>query len=170
MGADFRFRNSRLSGGTIIEGVAWYQQTDVEGKSGDDASYGFGISSPNNQSWRGGYAFKRVEKNFDPAVGFVNQTDVESHALDFGSRRFFRAGGYFRSLYSGFEGYRAETLEDGKVDTQSIGLRLSLENNTGDRLFARVFETDENLITDFTIHRSSDGLRTVVIPQGIYSF
>lgn len=170
VGADFRYRNSRLESGNTIEGVAFYQQTNTEGKTGADASWGLGVFYPSSQGWRGGYNYKRVEENFDPAVGFVNLTDIEDHALDFGYRRFFQPGGYMRSLYGGFDGYRAENLDDGTVNNENIGLRLTGNNNQGDGMFTRLIRSREVLRSDFTINRSSDGLRRVVIPMGDYTF
>ena len=170
VGMDFRYRNSRLSGGKIVQGVFFYQQSDTEGKTGDDASWGFGISSPNNQGLRGGYEYKRVEQNFDPAVGFVSLTDMEDHALDFGYRHFLRPGGYLRSTYVGFEGYESRNLSDKKVISSNKGIRISNNNNTGDVVFVRLMESREVLRKDFTINRSSDGKRSVVLPSGDYVF
>lgn len=170
VGADFRYRNSHLASGNTLEGVAFYQQTDTEGKTGADASWGLGVFYPSSQGWRGGYNYKRVEENFDPAVGFVNLTDVEDHSLDVGYRRFLAPGGYLRSIYGGFDGYRAENLDDGTVNNQNLGLRLTGNNNKGDGMFMRIIRSREVLQSDFTINRASDGLRSVVIPMGDYSF
>jgi hypothetical protein len=170
VGMDFRYRNSRLPGGKTVQGVAFYQQSDTEGKQGDDASYGFGIFYPNNQGWRGGYNYKRVEKNFDPAIGFVNQTDVEDHALDFGYRHFVRPGQFMRSWYAGVDSYSSADLGDGRVISQNYGLRLTMNDNYGDGLFGRLIRNREVLRTDFTINRASTGLRNIVIPAGDYSF
>lgn len=170
IGVDFRYRNSRLPGGRVLQGVAFYQKSDTEGKTGDDASYGFGISYPNNQGWRGGYDYKRVEKNFDPAVGFVALTDMEDHALNFGYRHFFRPGGYMRSFYAGWDAYESRDLTDGEVISSNMGLRLTTNNNSGESAFARIMKSREVLRTNFTINRASDGSRVIVIPAGDYSF
>jgi len=170
IGADFRYRNSQLASGNTIQGVAFYQQTNAEGLTGDNASWGLGLFYPSSQGWRGGYNYKRVEKNFSPAVGFVNQTDMADHALDFGYRRFLRPGGRFRSVYNGFDGYRAEYLDDGSINNQNFGLRLTANTNTGDSLFARVINSREILRSNFSINRASDGSRNVVIPAGDYAF
>jgi hypothetical protein len=169
-GVDFRYRNSKLPGGQTLQGVTFYQQSNREDLEDDDASYGFGLFYPASQGLRGGYNYKRIEKNFDPAVGFVNQTDVEDHALDFGYRHFFRPGGYFRSVYGGFDGYRANNLDDGSVNNQNLGLRVTGQNNAGDGMFVRVIRSREVLRTPFTINRSSDGLSRTIIPAGDYGF
>jgi hypothetical protein len=170
VGMDFRYRNSRLPGGKTVQGVFFYQQSDTDGKSGDDASWGFGISSPNNQGWRGGYEYKRVEKNFDPAVGFVSLTDMEDHALDFGYRHFFSPGSYIRSTFVGFEGYESRDLGDNDVISSNKGIRLSNNNNSGDVVFVRLMKSREVIRNAFTINRSSDGKRSVVVPRGDYAF
>src|SRR5687767_15163633 len=59
-GADFRYRNSRLPGGKLVEVNAWLQESDTEGKSGDQSAYGFRAETPNNSGWRGGLRFERL--------------------------------------------------------------------------------------------------------------
>ena len=170
VGADFRYRNSRLANGNTLQGVLFYQQTDTEGKSGGDYSWGAGISYPSSQGWRGGYMYKAIGRNFDPAVGFVNQTDVADHALDFGYRHFFRPGGRMRSIYGGFDGYRAENLGDGSLSNENLGLRITANTNSGDGIFTRLIRSRESLRSNFVINRFSDGSRVVTIPAGDYSF
>ncbi len=36
IGTDFRYRNSSLPGGKVLDSEAWYQQSDTEGLSGDE--------------------------------------------------------------------------------------------------------------------------------------
>jgi len=170
VGLDFRYRNSNLPGGQTLSGVFFYQQSDTEGKEGDDASYGFGIGYPSNTGWRGGYNYKRVEKNFDPAVGFVSQTNMEDHAVDAGYRHFFRPGGYMRSIYVGFDGYQSYDLSDGDVISGNMGLRITTNNNSGDGAFTRIMKSRDVLRRDFTINRPSDGSASIVIPAGDYSY
>lgn len=170
VGADFSYRNSRLRNGRIIAAHAWYQQTDTEGLADDNRAYGFGFGSPNANAWRGEFAYKRIEENFDPAVGFVNRSGIQDYALDFGYRRRFHSGGFLRSLYGGFDGYRAETLNDGEVSSQTMDLRLTGENNTGDSMSFRIIRSREVLQEDFNIYAASDGSKSVEIPKGDYNF
>jgi len=170
LGMDFRYRNSSLPGGRAVQAFAFVQQSDSPGIRTDDTSWGFGVSYPNNEGWRGAYVYKEVEANFNPAAGFVNQTAVSDHALDFGYRRFLAPGGYFRSTYAGFDAYRAEYLDDGTVNNQNAGLRLSINNNSGDNLYTRVINNKEVLRNNFVIYRASDGSRQVLVPAGAYSW
>ncbi len=170
VGADFNYRNSRLKNGRIIAAHAWYQQTDTEGLRDDNRAYGIGIGAPNADAWRGDFAYKRIEENFDPAVGFVNRSGIQDFALDFGYRKRFNSGGFLRSIYGGFDGYRAETLNDGEVSSQTLDLKLTGANNTGESMSFRIIRSREVLQENFTIYAASDGSQSVEIPKGDYSF
>lgn len=170
IGADFRYRNTALRGNTV-ELNGFYEQTDTEGRSNDDnAAYAIGLVLPNAQGWQALYNYKRVEKNFFPAVGYVNVTDIADHHLQFGYRDFMEPGAFFRSILYTVEGYRAENLGSGKLNNQNLGFRWSSFTNTNDSYFARYILFKEVLPAPFTIFRQSDTGRTVVIPAGEYSW
>jgi len=170
VGADFRYRNTRLPNGKTVEASTFYQQSDTEGKSGDDASYGVVLNYPSNQGWKGAYRYKKVEKNFDPAVGFINQTDIEDHGLETRYTHFFAPGGFLRQLRGFYDSYKSLSLEDGDFITDVKTLRFAFLDNKGDFLIGRFINNKENLRKDFTIFRASDSPRTIVIPAGTYSF
>jgi hypothetical protein len=169
MGTDFRYRNSRLPGGRLLEGQAWYQQTDTEGLAGDDRAFGLGFSVPSNTGFRGTFSTRQIEANFDPAVGFVNRTGIRDYALDAGHRKRY-SGRWLRSFYTGFDGYRVERLDTGGVESESLGLRLTAQNNTNDNFFFRLVSNREVLAEDFAIYTESDRSRQVVIPAGDYAY
>ncbi len=169
-GMDFRYRNSNLPGGRTMQGFAYFQQSDTPTLTGDDAAWGYGLSFPNNQGWRGSYVHKEIERNFNPAVGFVNQSDMSDNALDFGYRRFLAPGGYFRSVYAGIDAYRAEYLDDSSLNNQNMGLRLTANNNKGDNFILRLMTNKEVLRDKFVIYRASDKSRQISIPAGSYGF
>jgi hypothetical protein len=169
LGADFRYRNSRLPGGTLLESEAWYQETETEGIAGQNRAFGAGISVPKNTGWRGSVNTRQVEENFYPAVGFIDRLGIRDYALDFGFRRRF-ANRYLRSWYTGFEGYRVEDLDTGELETNVLGLRLTMQNRTQDNMVVRLVENREVLLEDFQIYRSPDGSRAVVIPAGDYQY
>ncbi|MGV3593517.1 MAG: carbohydrate binding family 9 domain-containing protein [Gammaproteobacteria bacterium] len=170
IGTDFRYRNTAWYGNTI-ELNGFYEQTDTEGLANDDnAAYAVGIVLPNAQGWQGLYNYKRVEKNFFPAVGYVNVTGIDDHHLQFGYRDFHEPGAFLRSVLYTWEGYRAENLSDGTLNNQNHGIRISSFSNTNDAYFTRAIFFKERLPTPFTIYRASDTGRTVVIPAGTYSW
>jgi hypothetical protein len=170
VGADFRYRNPALRGNSV-ETYAFYQQSDTQGRaSTDNASWGLGVSLPNSQGPQGALHFKRTEKNFFPAVGFVNRTDVDEQHGYMGYRHFLPPGGYFRSVLGAIEGYRSETLADGRVSSQNLGTRISINNNTGDTFINRWIYNTEVLLRPFTLYRASDRSRTITIAPGEYNF
>ncbi|MEY4641316.1 MAG: hypothetical protein RLZZ227_1310 [Pseudomonadota bacterium] len=170
IGTDFRYRNTAFRGNTI-ELNGFYEQTETEGlANNDNAAYSVGLVLPNAQGWQGLYNYKRVEKNFYPAVGFVNITDIEDQHLQFGYRDFMEPGAFFRSILYTVEGYRAENLSNGKLNNENLGLRWSSFTNTNDSYFARFIRYKEVLAAPFTIFRASDTGRTIAIPTGEYAW
>ncbi len=166
-GADFRYRNSRLAGGRVVEGETWYQETETEGLIGDNRAFGVGISTPNNTGWRGGFSGRQVERNFAPAVGFVNETGIRDYEADVGYR-YRPRDRYLRSVFPSIETSRVERLDTGLLDRQDVGLRVMFEARTQDRAAVNITNNEENIPADFTIYTESNGARTVVIPAGNY--
>ncbi len=170
VGTDVRYRNTSFYGNTI-EMSAFYQETETEGLANqDNASYGLNFFLPNAQGWQGLYQYKRVEDNFFPAVGFVNNTDVEVHHANAGYRHFLAPNSFFRSIAVLAEGYREENLDDGSLNTENLDIRITSFTNTNDSYWARYDYYKELLQQPFTIYRASDGSRTITIPVGEYAW
>lgn len=170
VGTDIRYRNTAFFGNTV-EMSSFYQQTDTEGRSNSaNASYGVNLFMPNAQGLQGQYQYKRVEKNFFPAAGYVNVTDIDDHHASVGYRQFFAPGAFFRSVALIGEGYRAENLADGGLNNENLGLRLTSFTNTNDSYWTRYVYYKEVLPQAFVIYRASDGSRTITIPAGEYAW
>jgi hypothetical protein len=169
LGADFRYRNSRLPGGRLLEGQAWYQKSDNEGIDSQNQAYGFGMNLPNSTGWAVGFETRTVEENFFPAVGFVDRVGIRDYAANFGYRLRFRDK-WLRSFYTGFEGYRQDHLDTGELDSEILSLRISTDSNTQDRMFMMIQSHHEVLHEDFVIYEAPNDGRTVVIPPGDYTY
>jgi hypothetical protein len=170
VGADIRYRNTAFHGNTV-ELSAYYEQTETEGIANqDNASYGINFFLPNSQGWQALYQYKRVEENFFPALGYVNVTDIEDHHMNVGYRHFLSPDDFFRSAALLLEGYRAENLSDGSLNSENVGLRLTTFTHTNDSYWTRYVRYKEVLSEPFTIYRASDGSRTITIPAGDYSW
>jgi hypothetical protein len=137
VGTDFRYRNTRLPGWRLLEGEGWYQQVDAEGVLDEDRAFGLGISSPNNTGWRGALRAKQIEANFDPAVGFVNETGVRDFGTDFGYRHRYRDN-WMRSVYGGVQASRVERIDTGGLDRDDVRLQFDIESATQDRMVVNV--------------------------------
>ena len=126
-GADFRYLNTQLASGRQLEGNLWYQQSDTPGLDGDDASWGASVSSPNNSGLRGELGIKEVQRNFNPALGFVNRTNVRDFTSRLGYTHFYNSD-LFQQSYSGLDVFRGEVI-DGGLQSQVLKFRLLGDGN-----------------------------------------
>jgi len=166
-GLDFRYLNTRLSSGMALEGDVWYMQSDTPGLDGNDASWGIGIRSPNNQGWRGGVGMKEVQENFNPAMGFVNNSGVRDYRADIGYSM-FRPDSYLQQIQFSVDAQRVNFL-DGGLQNQKIRWTLFEANNQyRDSMRVRV-ATDRQVVRQpFTVYREPG--REIVIQPGDYKF
>ena len=164
VGFDFRYQNTTLGDGKAIQGELWYQQSDTEGIDGEDASYGLRMAAPNNEGWRGEFNYQQIQENFNPALGFVNRSNIEATEAQFGYT--FRPDhAWIRSVETGMNYENYEILTTGMVDTQQLFVELfELETNAGDGIGLQYNRERQVLVEDFEI---VDG---VIIPVGDYEY
>ncbi|ALO45971.1 DUF5916 domain-containing protein [Pseudohongiella spirulinae] len=167
LGLDFRYLNNQIGGGRSFEADAWYQQSDTPGLAGDDASWGFGLRLPNNTGWRSRLGFKEVQRNFNPAMGYVNRSNIRDLTADIGYTYFFD-GGRFQSAFAGVDAQRIEVI-DGGLQSQVLAWRLlELQTNSRDSLNVGFNSNKEVVVRPFTLYTSPE--RQVAIAPGNYSF
>lgn len=166
-GADFRYLNNSIGSGRSFEADAWFQRSDTPGLNGDDASYGFGLRLPNNTGWRSRLAFKEVQRNFNPAMGYVNRTNVRDYTADLGYTHFFTTG-KFQSVFAGVDAQRIEVIE-GQLQSEILTYRLmELQSTTRDSVRVAYTTNQEVVQRPFTLYSSQD--RVISIQPGQYSF
>lgn len=166
-GVDFRYLNNSLFSGRSLEADVWYQQSDTPGLDGDDASFGVGLRLPNATGPRGRIAYKEVQQNFNPAMGYINRANVRDLTVDAGYTHFF-GGDVLQTAFSGVDAQRIERI-DGDLQSQSVVYRLmELQTNSRDGLNLAYTRNDENVLQPFTIYSEPD--RQVVIQPGRYQF
>ncbi len=162
VGADFRYQNTRLPGDNVLEAEVWYQKSQTEGVSGDDAAYGLRIGMPNQTGFRAGLGMKELQQNFYPALGFVNNPGIRDYTLE--SRYTWRMDGFIQEFFGTFDVQRIELL-DGGLQSQVTTLRpFVMQTSSGEELELNYISSKEVLYEDFEI---SDG---VVLATGEYSF
>ena len=167
VGLDFRYLNTRLPGGRVMQADGWFQHTDTEGLDGEDSAFGVSVRLPNNTGWRGGVMFKELERNFTPALGFVSRPDVRDTGADAGYTYFPRSR-FVQTMFSGVDAQRVSFLNGGLQSEIILGRLIEIRNNTGDALNLHYSATREVVTEPFTIYR--DNARQVVVPPGSYSF
>ena len=169
-GVDFRYLNSRLGDGRVLEADAWLLKSDTDGLSGDDRAFGLGLRAPNRSGLRWGLVGKEIQRNFNPALGYVNRAGIRDFTADAGHTRYF-PGGPVASWFAGVDVQRIERLEGG-LQTQVVTVTpLEIDSHSRDGFAVVHRSTDEVLAGPFRIHTDpSDASRRIVIPEGRYSF
>jgi hypothetical protein len=163
IGADFSYRNTRLGPGKAMEAEVWYQKTDTEDLSDDNAAFGANLAFPNTNKWRGGIGFKELQDNFNPRLGFISRTGVRNYYGSVGYTHRPR-NSVLRTVQSGINFRRFDRIGGG-LESQVIFVSLaSLANQHGDQILLSVAESKQSLVEPFQI---SPG---VVIPVGDYQW
>lgn len=166
-GVDFQYINNRLSNGRRLSGNVFFQQSDTEGLEGDDASYGFGLAFPASEGFRTRVGYKVVEDNFNPAMGFVNRSNIEDLTADVGYTYFFESGP-FQTAFAGIDMQRIEVI-DGGLQTEVLAYRLlELQTTTRDNISLNHFQSKEVVTNAFAIFRQPGN--EVFIQPGSYDF
>ena len=161
-GVDFRYQNTRLPNGSTIESEVWLQQSATDGLDGDDGAWGARFWMPNSAGFRGGVGIKEVEKNFNPALGYLNRGDIRDLTSELGYTH-RPSGSYIRAIYGGVTTQRIERLAGG-LQSDLKRFRLKFDNQTGDSITFMAQREQEGLVRPFEVSRG------IVIPVGEYSF
>jgi hypothetical protein len=76
VGYDFNYKNSDFSGsGQTVEGNVYVMKSFTSDLSGNDFAYGAALAYPNS-AWEWGVKAEQIEKNFNPALGFIEEAGV----------------------------------------------------------------------------------------------
>lgn len=160
LGADYTYRNSQFLGDQQLRANVWYQASDTDGVNDDQSAYGFGLDLPNFK-YSGYLDYRRIEENFNPALGFVNRVGVEE--IDGQARYRHRLeNNYWQWLRTRVQYSKSDRLSGG-VQSERAFWNI-IEGFSGKNDFFTVFvgETTEGVTESFELR---DG---VVIPVGEY--
>lgn len=83
VGADFNFRSSQLVPNRFVSSNLWIQQDFSGGSYGErSTAWGVTLAYPNDLvNWK--LRVKDLQRGFDPALGFVNRTDIREYQYDY---------------------------------------------------------------------------------------
>ncbi|MDX1491933.1 MAG: carbohydrate binding family 9 domain-containing protein [Pseudohongiellaceae bacterium] len=167
MGTDFQYVNNNFMGERIFEADAWYQKSDTPGLDGDDASFGFGVRLPSNTGFRARAGYKEVQQNFNPAIGYVNRSNIQDYTADFGYTHYFRSD-KLQSVFAGVDAQRVDVI-DGGLQSQTVAYQLmDLRTTQNDNLRLSYKTNKEVVLRPFTLY--SEPGKQVAIQAGSYSF
>ena len=166
-GADLRLATSRFLGDSRNLVVnAYGVRSDNAGRPGDDWSYGFSASYPNDKI-TAQIAWREIQDNFDPALGFVQRDNVRLLRVAGGfnprPRDFLNIQQMFHDVYF----TQFTRLDNGQVESWDVYISaLDWHFRSGDSIHGMldVNPIYERLFEPFEI---SPG---VVLPVGEYRF
>ncbi len=160
-GLDANFGTSDFEGDRNLRATVWGLKTSDSAHSGDDAAFGASLSYPNDL-WKWSLAAKEIEKNFDPALGFVPRTDIRKYD---GQLRYEpRFDGSVRWLEFGVWPSVVTDLDDRVESASGMTEFYGMVWDAGDEIHLFAIPTYERLDQPFAI---DDG---VTIPTGGYDW
>ncbi len=161
IGADYSYRNSRVFGDQRFRANIWYQETETDGFIDNQAAFGIGVNYP-NYKYSGFLDYRRIEENFNPALGFVNRVGVEQ--IDGQARYRHRLrGSYWQWLRTRVQYFKSDRIE-GDLQSQRIFWNI-IEGFSEKNDFFTFFvgQTKEGIIEPFELRDD------IEIPIGEYT-
>lgn len=166
-GTDFQYVNNSFLTNCIFQADGWYQVSDTPGLSGDDAAFGIGLRLPASSGIRICVGFKEVQRNFNPAMGYVNRSNIRDYSADIGYTHIMNRE-VVQSVFTGVDVQRVDVI-DGDLQSETFALRLmEFQTNANDALSLGFNTNKEVVARPFTIYRKPG--RQVVIQPGTYEF
>ena len=154
VGGDYTYRTSRLLGDQRLRATAWYQETETDGFDDNQRAFGVGINLP-NYKYSGYLDYRRIEENFNPALGFVNRGGVEQ--VDGQARYRHRLqGGYWQWLRTRVQYSRSERIDGGLQSQRVFWNFFEGFSEKNDFFTFFVGQTVEGVITPFELRSGVD--------------
>ncbi|HEU4390545.1 MAG TPA: DUF5916 domain-containing protein [Blastocatellia bacterium] len=164
-GADVRLFTSNFRGNDRNLGIdGFFLKTANKGMIGNDSSYGFGVSYPNDL-WSASASWKRIGENFQPALGFVPRSSVDKLSLGFEydprPKGFLNVRQMFHECF--FNHFRR--IDKGMTESWRLFTApVNYELNSGEHVEFNYAPQFERLFEPFEIAKG------VVLPPGDYRF
>lgn len=165
-GLDFSYRNTRFLESHSLTSDIWYQQTDTEGKDGDDKAYAMDINlNTQGTGLSGSIDYSYIGEDYNPALGFANRKGIEKAGAFANFRYFLRGHPQIRTIMGLVNMSHTRDNETGAMQSESVTFSpFGINTHRGDRAFFNVQREREGLDAPFEIR---DG---IIIPEGKYSF
>jgi hypothetical protein len=165
-GVDFRYQNTRFSSTHTMRGNVWVQKSDTEGLQGDDTAFGIQGSLDTQSNGFGVFGnYNQFGREFNPAMGFANNTGIRSVNLGGNARYFLRDNDLFRNMFSFMNFTYNEDMATGRMQTQDFFWRaINLNTHYGGAIGGGMYSGKEGLDFPFAIRPG------IIIPAGVYSY
>lgn len=166
-GADFQYVDNDFLSNRIFQADGWYQVSDTPGLSGDDAAFGIGLRIPSSTGFRSRVGYKEVQRNFNPAMGYVNRSNIRDMTADAGYTWILDSD-LLQSAFTGIDAQRVELLDGGLQSEVFVYRLLELQTTANDNLSFNYNTNREIVRRPFTIYSDPD--KQIVIQPGDYDF
>ena len=152
IGADIQIATSRFQGSQNLRFVGYYMKTPNGVNDGDNAAYGVRVDYPNDR-WIFNTFYRVIQRNADPAVGFLDGNDYRKLTPRIQFRPRPSNNPWVRQVTMGLQ--RADFFTDdteGKWVERSYYFSLAdVSFHSGERVSVIVSRTYEQLQRDFRI-------------------
>ena len=148
-GFDMDYQDASLPNDQAIQLGAWLQQNDTEGVTGDDAAWGLYAKYPNDLV-NLNFEFSELQKNFDPALGFVNRNNIRKYVSENRFRRHFERYG-IQLIDTSLNTYIQTNLSNDIETANTYWNYLMFTFDSGDFLQFALEHSEENLREGFNL-------------------
>ena len=152
-GVDFTLATSRFLGNQNVSASGYFLHASRPGVTRANNGMGFYVSYPNDL-WNGAVGARQIERNFDPAVGFVNRRDYRrvNPRLTFNPRP--RNHRYIRRFELGVTNAEFITNLDNRLLERTVEIQpFQIQFHSNDNFGFTVLPSYERLDAPFTISR-----------------
>ena len=143
-GVDFQYLNSHFMNDNILQADAYYERS-FSSQKGDDDSAAFSLNLP-NEPWGGDIVIKQLGKNFAPALGFVNRTDVRQYQGTV--RRLTRYRNMYLNQFEFGTDYLFVTDLGNRLESRENDVYVRAAATVGDDVLARLYNDFEAVPDD----------------------
>ncbi|MBJ19772.1 MAG: hypothetical protein CL933_10160 [Deltaproteobacteria bacterium] len=160
IGLDFNYKNSTFAENRLLSGSAWAQQSVTSGDASQQTAYGLSLQYPNDRiNWR--ISFQEFGEKFNPAMGFVNRTDIRQYRGSWQYR--WRPSGDINTVDARISGI-VTTNTSNRMESAVFGFRpLVLATEIGDGVELRIAHFHDVVRTPFPID-------DIYVPEGTYDY
>jgi hypothetical protein len=160
-GVDYQYRNTNFLGDYIVQADAYYERS-FSSTLGDDDAYGIAVNLP-NEPWGGGFAFKEVGTDFEPALGFVNRTGIRDYEANLRHLTRFAPGALLRTLTASARGAFVTDL-DSRLQSREFDAGVAAFTRDSHTLDVGVTHVYERIGSGFLLPGD------VLVPAGTYEW
>ncbi|OUU79834.1 MAG: hypothetical protein CBC38_03495 [Gammaproteobacteria bacterium TMED78] len=164
-GLDFRYRNTSILSSKLVHADLWYTASDTSGVDKEQDTLGASFGIQGEDGFRGKIEHEVVEKNYNPALGFVNRKNYKRLRSWAGYRKNFNNHPWLRSAEMFWSTQTHDNNQTGELESYYNFLRpIRIITRAGHNYSTAVNRKTEVLTESFEVSKG------VIIPVGSYTY